>query len=267
MSMLRRVLIVTLVAIVALFLPASITNPVRDGAVQLTAPLSSFLVSRNSALRNGWLNLTHLADIQQERANLQAQVVALQGKLVDLNQLMTENETLRAELSVPGATRAFESRLGRVVIQGTDPLDYTFTLNIGRADGVAVGQPAVSHGALLGKVIEVREHSSIVRAVTSLKSGIQGELVGLVAPEKGYVIGTGNGALLQEVSQGTAVAEGTPVITSGLGGSLPRGISIGTVATRESAESSLSQTFRLKLPNDPTLVESVLILLIDSSVP
>jgi rod shape-determining protein MreC len=119
----------------------------------------------------------------------------------------------------------------------------------------------ISQGALIGRVTEVRSQSSVVRAITSLSSGIQARLT--LNQEKGYLVGTGNGVVLKDISQGLAVESGSVVETSGLGGSLPQGILIGTIDSLQSAKSELSQTFRIALPVDPLNIQSVLILLSD----
>lgn len=257
--MLKRYLALIVAALVILFTPLAVSSQLRDGALRLIRPIGRFFTERNAGLRNAWLNLMSIGTVREERSRLQQQVVALQQQVIATEDLRRENDALKQELGVTGVTRELPKLAARVVLQGANPLDYTMTVDVGRAQGVREGQPAVAQGALIGRVIEVREHSAVVRAITSLQSQVQAWL----APnqEKGFLIGTGNGVLLQDISQGLDVPEGTVVETSGLGGSLPQGILIGQVGQLESAKSELSQKFRITIPFDPTGVQNLFILL------
>lgn len=259
--MLRRYLFLLAGVIILLFLPVAISAPLRNGAAHLVAPLGNFLLNRSQGLRNSWLNLRELGTIREERTSLQQQVVSLEQQLIANEDLKRENDALRKELAVTGITHDLPKVAGRVIVQGDDPLDYTLTIDVGRDQGVKVGQPAIVQGTLIGEVIEVRSQSAVIRAITSLKSGVQAWL--LSNQEKGFVVGTGSGAALQDISQGLEVPPGTIVQTSGLGGSLPQGILIGEVDALSSAKSTLAQTFHLKLPVDPLSLQSVFIVLTD----
>jgi len=261
--MLRRYLTLLVAVILLLFVPVAVSAPLRNAATRLVAPIGNAILSRSQGLRNSWLNLRELDTIRSDRTTLQQRVVSLEQQLIETENLRRENEALRKELGVTGVTHALPKVAGRVIVQGDNPLDYTLTIDVGSDQGVEVGQPAVAQGVLIGKVIAVRAQSSVVRTITSLESGIQAWLV--INQEKGFVVGNGSGVVLQDISQGLDVPPGTIVETSGLGGSLPQGILIGEVDSLTSAKSTLSQTFRLKLPIDPLSVQSLFIILTDKS--
>jgi rod shape-determining protein MreC len=230
--------------------------------VHVLSPVGRFLIDRNQTLRNAWINLASLGSLREDRANLQSKVITLQQTVIDNQNLRNENDALRKELGVSGVTRDLPKVFAHIIVKGDDNLlDYSFTVDVGSKEGVRVGQPVISQGALIGRVTEVRSQSSVVRAITSLSSGIQARLT--LNQEKGYLVGTGNGVVLKDISQGLAVESGSVVETSGLGGSLPQGILIGTIDSLQSAKSELSQTFRIALPVDPLNIQSVLILLSD----
>jgi rod shape-determining protein MreC len=175
--------------------------------------------------------------------------------------MQRENADLRKELGISGVTRDTPKTLTHIILQGDNPLDYTFTIDSGSAQGVKVGQPAVAQGVLIGRVIEVRSQTSIVRSVTSLQSRVQAWLA--TNQEKGFLVGTGNSVELQDITQGLDIPTGTTIETSGLGGTLPQGILIGSIESIKSAKSDLTQTFRVQLPIDPLSVQSLFILLTD----
>lgn len=260
--MARRLAIIALILVAILALPLRLTDPIRNAAIRIIHPIGSYITQNNLRIRNTWLNLTSIGAVRDERNQLAARVVDLEQQVVTLENVQHENDSLQKELGVTGVTKDIPKVLGRVVIQGQNILDYTFTVDVGTAQGVRVGQPAVVQGALIGRVIEARTQSAVIRSITSTASGIQAWLS--ASREKGYLTGTGNGVVLSDISQGVSVPEGTVVETSGLGGTLPQGILIGTVTSLDSAQSEGSQRFRIATPIDPATVESVLILLTDA---
>lgn len=257
----RRHLILLAAVVLLLFVPLVAIAPLRDATARLLHPIGVFLTERNQTIRNAWLNLRSIGAVHEERNQLQEQVIALQQKVIADDSLKQENNDLRQELGVTGVTRDTSKVFTHVVLQGDDPLDYAFTIDVGRAQGIQVGQPAVAQGVLIGRVSEVRERTAVVRAVTSLNSRVQAWLV--PSQEKGFLVGTGNAVELQEITQGLDIPVGTVVATSGLGGSLPQGILIGSTDAVLSAKSSLTQTFRVTLPVSPQGIHSLFILLTD----
>ncbi len=257
--MLKRYLALLAGALVLLIIPVTISSTLRNAAIRGVKPLAEFLTSHNQSLRNTWDNLTNIGTIRDERTKLQQQVVDLQKQVINDETLQRENDDLRKELGVTGTTKDTPKVFARIVVQGDNPLDYTLTIDAGRAQGIQVGQPAVAQGSLIGLVIEVREQTAVVRAITSLQSRVQAWLTS--NQEKGFLVGTGNGVELQYISQGLDVPNGTVVETSGLGGTLPQGILIGSVDSLTSAKSEATQTFKVQLPADPLSVQSLFILL------
>lgn len=262
--MFRRILTVVVIILILLILPATLVTALRDTGTRGTAPVGGFFVRESAAIRNFFDNISQIGSLRDDKQKLQTQVLELQQQLATQENVQRENDALRKELGVTGVTRTSKKVFAHVIIQGSDPLDYTFTVNVGSADGVKEGQPAVSLGFLVGEVVTVREHSSIIRSITSRKSGVQAWVA--ETREKGYLIGDGNVVLLSQITQGVPVKANSVVETSGLGGSLPQGILIGQVGSLESAPSQLTQTFRITLPYDPKTLESLFILLVDTGL-
>lgn len=261
--MLRRSLALAIAALVFLVLPLAVSGTLRNAAVHAAAPLTTFLSAQRLAVSQFFTNLSQVGTLRGERAQLQEEIAVLQQQLSELESAKRENEALRAELGVAGNSRELPKVLANVVLQGTDPLDRTFTVTSGRTAGIRVGQPAVSRGYLIGRVIEVREHSAVVRSILSPQSIVQAWLPTL--GEKGLLVGDGNTVSLQKLAQGVEIPGSALIETSGLGETLPQGLLIGTVGTALSRPSDLSQTFRVDLAADPSTATTVFILLTDDS--
>jgi len=239
-----------------------VSKKLRDTTVQAIAPIGRNFVHQNTNVLNFFQNISQIPSLRQDRQQLQQQVIELQQKVAEQETIRRENEALRNEVGVTGISRDSKKLLGRIIVRGTDPLDHTFTVDVGSNQGVKENQPAVSGGFLIGKVIEVRSNSAIVREINSKNSVVQAWIS--ENREKGALIGDGNSVLLTEITQGVEVKSESIIETSGLGGTLPQGILIGQIGAIRSKESDSSQKFLVKIMQDSANLESVLILLTDT---
>ncbi len=158
--------------------------------------------------------------LQEENAELKAQ-------LVEMEELRQENERLTSLLEVhelydiSGAT-------GLVIGSSSDSYSSDITVSVGSSSGVEVGQAVVGPGGLVGQVMEVSPLTCRVRLLTDPQSGISAYLQDSRA--EGIVSGSVDGLLyLEYVDDSVQVEVGDVVVTSGMGGSYPAGIAIGTV--------------------------------------
>lgn len=259
--MVKRFLTLFAVVIILFLVPVGVVSMLRDTSTSLSSRPASFFVRQTTAFRNFFVNIRQIGELRGEKEDLQQQVLELQQKLATQENIVRENASLKEELGVTGVTRTTNKVLARIVIQGSDPLDRSFVVDVGKSDGIQQGQPAIYRGSLIGRVTEVREHTSVVRSITSQKSHIQAWLAD--TREKGLLAGDGNTVTLTEITQGVIVNPDSVIETSGLGGSLPQGILIGRISAKSSQESEASQSFRIVLNQDPNSLESLFILLID----
>lgn len=259
--MLKRIIALTLGVIILYLLPFSFAAHLRDVTLQTVKPVASYFVRRNSHLHNFVANIRQIDTLRQDKADLQQQNLALLQELAQQETIQRENATLRKELEVTGVTKAQEKALAHIVLVQNDGRDRTFTVDIGSAEGIEVGQAAIFQGTLVGKVISTRSHSAVVRSILSKESRVQAWIS--KNREKGSLVGTGTTVNLEDITQGVSVQKGDIVETSGLGGSLLQGILIGTVNQTISKQSTPTQSFSLNLAQDPLNLEYVFILLTD----
>ncbi|MEI6478450.1 MAG: rod shape-determining protein MreC [bacterium] len=257
--MLKRLGVFFGILILLFIIPISWTAPLRDITVQAVKPLGSALIRQNTSFFNTIQSLRQIGTLRDQNLKLEQQVVTLQQTLADKQTVERENDALRKEVGVTGVTQTTEKALAHIVLISDNPLDRTVTVDIGSAEGIKPDQPAVSQGALVGKVVSVRQHSAVIRLITSNQSRIQVWLSN--NREKGLLVGDGNSVLLTNITQGVEVKNDSIVETSGLGGSVPQGILVGETTGLASKKSDLSQSFKVKPAQDPFGIESVFILL------
>jgi len=261
--MYRRFLAYLGLVLILFVLPITLVSRLRDIATSAVAPIGHFFLSKSTGLRNTVNNFSQLDDLRNQNTDLQAQVISLQEQLIELNNVKQENEDLRKQIGVTGVVHDTTKVLAQVSLyNNADPLDPTFTISAGSTAGIKVGQPAVYQGVLVGRVISVRDHSSVVRSVRSQKSLIQAAID--PGHNLGVVTGTGSGVTINYVNQGVTIAPKSIVETSGLGGTLPQGILIGSTGDQLSAKNDTSQTFSIDQVVEPSSIQSLFVLLVDT---
>lgn len=151
---------------------------------------------------------------------------------------------------------------GKVV--GKDPAFWfqTIIVDRGAEDDVVEGMVVLSPGGVVGQVIHTSSHfskvllanapSSAIDAMVQ-KNRVRGILKG--AGEKGYV--------LRYVLKNADVSEGDHIVTAGIGGIFPSGISLGQVAAVHIKERGMFQEIEVKPSVDFQKLEVVFIDLTD----
>jgi rod shape-determining protein MreC len=114
----------------------------------------------------------------------------------------------------------------RVTAESDGPFAQTLLANAGRAHGVEPGAIAVNEGGLVGRVIQLGEHSSRILLITDFNSRVpvMGEVSGVRAILYGGRDGVGG---LTDLPERSGFIEGERILTSAEGGAFPRGLVVG----------------------------------------
>ena len=130
------------------------------------APFQKVAAVVSGGVASLWEKYTSIDDVMAENETLKAENAELRQQMVDYDRVKAENQAYKALESIQ-SQRPEMSYLSSFVI-GRDPLDsfYGFTLDRGTLDGVAVNDAVVSdQGYLLGMVVEAEPTSCKVMTV------------------------------------------------------------------------------------------------------
>ena len=166
--------------------------------------------------------------LRQQNAELQAQVNQLQTRIVQLEEDQAALKTLSGLVNY--ARTQPENRYLAANVIGRDPSPFLryILLDRGSDDGVRRDMPVVTDYGLVGKIVEVTSQASKVQLIVDSSSAVNALLQ--KSRERGVVTGQlAGGLVLQYISQQVTVEAGERVLTSGLGGTYPQDIVIGTV--------------------------------------
>jgi rod shape-determining protein MreC len=118
----------------------------------------------------------------------------------------------------------------RIVDRNFATLPTTAVLDVGRADGVEVNLPVVTDRGLIGKTIAPGRHLTRIMLYSHPDFSASALLVGGDHLEYGIARPGGGGVLQLFLPLRSESAPGDRIVTSGYGGTFPRGIPIGEVA-------------------------------------
>lgn len=192
----------------------------------------------------------------------------------DIATLKSENEQLRVLVAQLEEYRQQDQRLTALlglsdtygletvsarILSTTSGWDQTATINVGSDNGIRVGMGVMSSCGLYGQVETVASNSAVVRLISDADSSVSAMIQGTRAT--GIVNGAYDGSLEMEyVSVDTTVGEGDLVITSGAGGTYPKGIILGRVHSVEKDSSKLYYRIQIDPISPIRNCEEVLVL-------
>lgn len=255
------VLCVISLLLLTFYLRESDTGPIhalRGGVMTVTSPvrmLGSAVAAPFGALGNIAQNATAssetLSELKKRNEELTAQVA-------ELSEAQETAERLEKLVGLK-STYSLESTAARIIGSTGDAWTDSVIIDKGSASGFEVGMPVCSSGGVIGQIIEVSANTSTVRLITDDQSGVSAMIQGSRA--QGVLQGQADGTLrLEYVVSDAEVATGDIVITSGIGGTFPKGLPLGTVASIDRAPNAVYYTIVVRAASSAESNEEVLVI-------
>jgi len=180
----------------------------------------------------------------EENKRLSEEVIYLQAKQVDLENLEQENRHLRDQLDF--YNRQKHTLIScQVTARTISGWWQSLRLDKGRAQGVEANRAVISPDGLVGRTDEVSAYSADVLLLSDpackvsarvSRTGSFGLVTGHGVNAQGYPV-----ARMQFIHKDAPVRAGDAVVTSGLGGVFPKNILIGYIERVSTEEAGLYQ--------------------------
>lgn len=257
----RPFLTLGLVIVAWLLLPVAVKTFSRASFFELTAPVA-VAASYARDLQGYWALRLHSNSELIEAGRDLARLNASYSLSVQQNsELRAQLERLEQLLRMPEYAN-YRLEPARVARREFSGWWQSMTIRKGRNFGITVGAPVVFTGGVVGRVTEVRAYTSIVELISSPGVRIAGVMEGDhrpisfqggVNPTFGPAKGT-----VEFVPLDIYVSASTPkrLVTSGLGGVFPGGLTLGTVTKLEPSPDGLFKSGEVQLdPNLANLAE------------
>lgn len=172
------------------------------------------------------------AEYDKEISRLNAEIGELRAQLVDYENLKSQNELYKEFLELKEENKDFEFAEASVIGRDSADMYQSFTINKGLVNGVSAGDAVLYGKYLVGKVDKAYVDYSVVKTIIDPNFNVSAYEI--VTNEMSYVTGTNNLAKdgkckMANLNSSTDIAYGSIICTAGIGGSIPKGLIIGTV--------------------------------------
>ena len=199
----------------------------------------------------------------------------LQNLREEVKRLQVENQSLRLEVSNHQALESEKSRLeevlalkskmprkakiARIIARDPSTWNRSFIIDAGATDGVQMDSPVISEQGIVGRVVEVTDKNSRVLMATDTVSSVSA--IDVRSRVTGIVQGTGLNLLkLGYVSANEDVQKDDVIVSSGLGGTFPKGYALGSVLKKTPSDNGLTLEVEMAPAVDFAALDYVFIL-------
>lgn len=230
----RSRLLFAAVVVAQLFLVAGQARDPGGGASSLLegallralAPFARLVTAVGDALSGARASVRTRAELEAENRDLREEVTQLRRERLRLAGLALEVEELARGVGLP-AGRGFDLRAARVIHFDRSSSLRTLLLETG-PPGARRDQPVVAEAGLVGRVVETGGRYAKVQLITDRAASVGVLLVG--ARRQGVLRGAGPDRLeVDYVPRQIVVEPGDRVVTAGIDGVYPRGLTVGVV--------------------------------------
>ena len=201
-----------------LFIGGDIINPYLNQVV------STVFYSPFAKLKIGFLELK---SVSEDNARLSQALIDVSMKIAFYEEASLENTRLRSILGFEPPEN-YDLVPAKVISISGEFTPITATINKGSNDSIWVDQPVINQQGLIGRISSVAPDYSIVQLLTDPSNRVAARVVS--SREMGIIkYNTSDGMYLDNFPIQGDIAVHDLIISSGLGGVYPAGLTVGTV--------------------------------------
>jgi len=251
---------IVIAVIVILPLLFSFTSPrfaesLRIFSFSLLKPILQVTQFVSLAAEKSYTAVRDYHRVYRENSQLKRELEEARKNLIRFAEIEKENERFREMLE-------FRKELGvkqvaaRVIARDISYWSRWIVLDKGEDDGVLPGMILINHKGLLGRVISTGRH--VARGILILDGESRVSVLDQPTRDLGLLEGRGDELpVIRLIALDAGVKPGDAVITSGLGGTYPKGIPVGVIASVSKDRDGLHKNAVLKPYADLKRMEEV----------
>ena len=158
---------------------------------------------------------------------------------------------LKKLLDLKQTATGYKMIFSTITSRNVDYWFYTVTIDKGRKDGISKDMIVINENGLVGRILEVHNHSSIVKLISANDSynKIAVDIISEEDTYKGVISGYDtdtNSILVTCIRSTSKVKVGDTIETNGIGTLFPNGIIVGTVEKIISDDLGISKVLKVK---------------------
>lgn len=171
-------------------------------------------------------------ELYKENEELKSELSELRTQLADYYNVKQENERLWRYYDLKAENPQYDILPATVVRRDPNDDFYSFTLDKGKTNDVAVGDPVVTENGIIGWIYEVDAYTAKVKTILSPDAKVG--VIDTVTRDSGVVSGNvlyadKNLTTMTRISALNKLKEGDIVTTTGISGIYPSGLIVGEV--------------------------------------
>lgn len=228
-------------------------------AIYLVAPFQNAVTHSIRFARNVWREYFYLVSVVKENENLKKSLSYTIEKNKQRNEIELTNYRLRKLVNFK-KTIVHQVLPAEVIGKDPSPWYKTILIDKGKSDGVEKGQPVVIPEGIAGQVTEILKNYSKVLLIIDQNSAVDALVQRTRA--RGVIKGDSTDRyLFKYVLRKHDVKVGDTIVSSGLDGVFPKGLSIGYVSKVVKPSPGIFQNVTVTPFVDFEKLEEVLVLL------
>jgi rod shape-determining protein MreC len=209
-------------------------------------------------------NIHDMYNIYEENKVLKKNLEQYAQSMAELNDLKIENKQLREMLDAKGSKLSgYKLRVAEVVSRSPDRWNHSLIIDKGSKDGIKPDMAVITPKGYIGRIQSVSNFSSQVELVTDIE---QGNHIGAIIQGNEHIFGViesydtkNNLLIMRKIPMQFAVAPKQLVITSGYGGTIPKGLVIGEVVSVKTDDQFLTKEAAIRPYADFSQIEKVFV--------
>lgn len=202
----------------------------------VTAVIGRVFSKPANALNTIVTDVNNLQDTFEENKKLKKELDKLAEVQAELATVNKENQELKTELDLQATVTDYEVISGSVIARNPDRWIDQIIIDRGSLNGLTNGMSVMSNNGLIGRVSEVNPTSSKVTLLTADKETAILTSAEIIS-EENTAFGVINAfdldrkqLVMEQIISTDSIEVGSEIVTSGLGGVVPRGLLVGVVA-------------------------------------
>ncbi len=224
----------------------------------VTSPIQKTISWSLDQIVSSFQNYIYLWHLRQDNLTLLEENRKLLNVIAEQREIQQENIRLRKLLNFQ-ETFHLETLLARVIAKDISTEFRAIRINRGEASGLKKDMAVVTHEGFVGRILRTTQNTSDVLTILDLYSAI--DAIDERSRARGVIEGLTDEACQMRFTLRTDdIQSGDILISSGLGGLLPKGIPIGTVAKVNRKTFGISQDIEVHPSVDFSKLEEVLII-------
>lgn len=223
----------------------------------ITAPIQTAISWTLEQTVDVYQGYVYLWNVKTQNTRLFEENRKLLGQIASLKEAQNENARLRELLNFQEKMK-LETIVARVIAKDVSTEFRAVRLNRGESAGIRKGMAVITYEGVVGRVMRTTASTADVVTILDLLSAVDGVIERSRA--RGVVEGlTDELCQLKFTLRTDDIQVGDVLLSSGLGGVYPRGVSIGTVLRVKKKQFGITQDVEVKPSVDFTKLDEVMV--------